>query len=246
MQARQHAKELSASQVPIILWAFAVLRYNPTVAVLSALDHRIEQHSSAMTAQVSHPVDNNSSHFFTPRPRNNDCTPARRQASSDLSYVSYAITSLHHMRLMMHDPCRPAAIRLPPHLAFEDIWRVLTVHCLQGVSLVLSSYQQWRYHPEGGSLAALAASMRQRVAAFKNSELATCVEAFSALGFHPGNDLVQVHPLPSTSLGLHALYTTPAISLPVLRPPELRWAEQASAYKLLLCVRDRSCPCTKI
>ena len=34
--------------------------------------------------------------------------------------------------------------------------------------------------------------MRQRLASFKNSELATAIEAFSALGFHPGNDLVQV------------------------------------------------------
>ena len=52
MQARQHAKELSASQIPVILWAFAVLQYNPTVAVLSALDHQAELHSSSMTAQV--------------------------------------------------------------------------------------------------------------------------------------------------------------------------------------------------
>ena len=62
----------------------------------------------------------------------------------------------------------------------------------QGLSLVLSSYQAWRYHPEGGSLRALATNMRQRLASFKNSELATAIEAFSALGFHPGNDLVQV------------------------------------------------------
>lgn len=53
MQALRHAKELSASQTPVILWAFAVLRYNPTVAVLSALDHQVELHSSLMTAQVS-------------------------------------------------------------------------------------------------------------------------------------------------------------------------------------------------
>ena len=63
---------------------------------------------------------------------------------------------------------------------------------VQGVTLVLSSYQAWRYHPEGGSLHALASNMRQRLASFKNSELATAIEAFSALGFHPGNDLVQV------------------------------------------------------
>ena len=93
--------------------------------------------------------------------------------------------------------------------------------CSQGMSLVLSSYQQWRYHPEGGSLAALAASMRQRLAAFKNSELATCVEAFSALGFHPGNDLVQVHPLPVLSLVLHAARTGPANGVCVWHPAEL-------------------------
>ena len=102
---------------------------------------------------------------------------------------------------------------------------MLTLHCSQGVSLVLSSYQQWRYHPEGGSLAALAASMRQRLAAFKNSELATCVEAFSALGFHPGNDLVQVHPLTVLSLVLRAARTGPANGVCVLHPAELWRAE---------------------
>ena len=60
------------------------------------------------------------------------------------------------------------------------------------MSLVLSSYQAWRYHPEGGSLRALASNVRQRLASFKSSELATAIEAFSALGFHPGNDLVKV------------------------------------------------------
>ncbi len=63
---------------------------------------------------------------------------------------------------------------------------------LQGVSLVLSSYQAWRYHPEGGSLRALAANLRGRLAAFKYDELASCIDAFSVLGFHPGNDIVQV------------------------------------------------------
>lgn len=72
-------------------------------------------------------------------------------------------------------------------------------HCrlLQGVSLVLSSYQAWRYHPEGGSLRALAANLRGRLGAFTNSELASCIEAFSALGFHPGNDIVQVNRSPA-------------------------------------------------
>ena len=106
----------------------------------------------------------------------------------------------HEVNSVQHDPCKSAATSLA---SFHPIWRRRwgsTLHCLQGVSLVLSSYQQWRYHPEGGSLAALAAAMRQRLAAFKNSELAACVEAFSALGFHPGNDLVQVGPLPALCL----------------------------------------------
>ena len=103
MQARKHAKELSASQVPIILWAFAVLRYNPTVAVLSALDQRIEQHSSVMTAQVSHPamLDTDSSRLFTPRPCNNDSTPACPRAQVTCACDPYASTTLKHMRRML-------------------------------------------------------------------------------------------------------------------------------------------------
>ncbi len=53
VQALVHARNLTASQVPIILWAFTVLRYNPVVAVLSALDRQIEKLSGQMTAQVS-------------------------------------------------------------------------------------------------------------------------------------------------------------------------------------------------
>ena len=53
VQALVHARYLTASQVPIILWAFTVLRYNPVVAVLSALDQQIEMLSGQMTAQVS-------------------------------------------------------------------------------------------------------------------------------------------------------------------------------------------------
>ena len=135
----------------------------------------------------------------------------------------------------MHVPCRSAAIRLESLHPCEEVWWVLTLRCLQGVSLILSSYQQWRYHPEGGSLSALAANMRQRLAAFRNSELATCMEALSALGFHPGNDLVQVHSLPAMSLERHAVCTSLAMGAHALRSPELWQQEHASACKLLLC-----------
>ena len=56
VQALVHARDLTASQVPIILWAFIVLRYSPVVAVLSALDQQIEKLSGQMTAQVSRPT----------------------------------------------------------------------------------------------------------------------------------------------------------------------------------------------
>lgn len=62
---------------------------------------------------------------------------------------------------------------------------------MQGISLVLWAYQRWRYHPEGTTLAALSSAIRQRVMSFKPSELAGAMEAFSALGFHPGNDVIQ-------------------------------------------------------
>ena len=51
-----HARDLTASQVPIIHWAFTVLRYIPVVAVLSVLDRQIEKLSGQMTAQVSTPT----------------------------------------------------------------------------------------------------------------------------------------------------------------------------------------------
>ena len=38
--------------MPLILWAFAMLNYNPLVAVLAALDQQVEQMSSQITAQV--------------------------------------------------------------------------------------------------------------------------------------------------------------------------------------------------
>lgn len=51
-QACTHAASLQPSQVPLILWAFAMLNYNPLVAVLSALDQQVERLSSQITAQV--------------------------------------------------------------------------------------------------------------------------------------------------------------------------------------------------
>ncbi len=53
LQALVHARDLTPTQAPIILWAFAVLRYNPVVAVLSALDRQVEKLASQITAQVS-------------------------------------------------------------------------------------------------------------------------------------------------------------------------------------------------
>ena len=53
LQALVHARDLTPTQGPVILWAFAVLRYNPVVAVLSALDQQIERLASQITAQVS-------------------------------------------------------------------------------------------------------------------------------------------------------------------------------------------------
>jgi hypothetical protein len=93
---------------------------------------------------------------------------------------------------------------------------------LQGISLVLWSYQTWRHHPEGSTLAALSAAVRQRVMSFKPSELATSMDAFSALGFHPGNDVVQV------PIFLHSAFET-AIGYQVLSMMCARhhiWAEQ--------------------
>ena len=56
LQALVHARDLTPTQAPVILWAFAVLRYSPVMAVLSALDRQIEKQASQMTAQVSPPV----------------------------------------------------------------------------------------------------------------------------------------------------------------------------------------------
>lgn len=69
---------------------------------------------------------------------------------------------------------------------------------------MLWAYQAWRHHPQGSTLAALSAALRSRIAAFRPAELATCLQAFSALGFHPGNDVVQVPCLtnPTRSCGL--------------------------------------------
>ena len=56
LQALVHAKDLTPTQAPVILWAFAVLRYSPVMAVLSALDRQIEKQASQMTAQVGPPA----------------------------------------------------------------------------------------------------------------------------------------------------------------------------------------------
>lgn len=52
LQACEHARSLQPSQVPLILWSFAMLNYNPLVAVLAALDQQVERLSSQITAQV--------------------------------------------------------------------------------------------------------------------------------------------------------------------------------------------------
>ncbi|CAL8467505.1 g7043 [Coccomyxa elongata] len=73
----------------------------------------------------------------------------------------------------------------------QQVERLSSQITAQGISLVLWSYQTWRHHPEGSTLAALSAAIRHRVMSFKPSELATSMDAYSALGFHPGNDVVQ-------------------------------------------------------
>jgi hypothetical protein len=90
---------------------------------------------------------------------------------------------------------------------------------VQGVSLVLWAYQAWRHHPQGATLAALAAALRARIAAFKPAELAACLQAFSALGFHPGNDVIQV----------------PCLTCLLIMTSVL-WGEQAKYVNLYVCM----------
>lgn len=52
-QACEDARSLQPSQIPLILWAFAMLNYSPVVAVLGALDKRIERLSADISAQVA-------------------------------------------------------------------------------------------------------------------------------------------------------------------------------------------------
>lgn len=63
---------------------------------------------------------------------------------------------------------------------------------MQGVSLVLSSCQILEHQLARATLASLSAAMRAGLAAYKRSELAACLEAFKARGYHPGADLLQV------------------------------------------------------
>ena len=63
---------------------------------------------------------------------------------------------------------------------------------LQGITLVLSACCQLPHQPSEGLLEALAAAMGRSLSAFKRQELASCLDAFKALGFHPGNELIQV------------------------------------------------------
>ncbi len=65
LQACEHAKNLQASQVPLILWAFAMLNYNPLVAVLAALDQQVERLSTQITAQVRILLFNSRQSCFT-------------------------------------------------------------------------------------------------------------------------------------------------------------------------------------
>ena len=63
---------------------------------------------------------------------------------------------------------------------------------LQGITLVLSACCQLQHQPSEGLLEALAAAMGRTLSAFKRQELASCLDAFKAVGFHPGNELIQV------------------------------------------------------
>lgn len=62
----------------------------------------------------------------------------------------------------------------------------------QGVSLVLSSCAALKHQPGKGTLACLSAAMRRALPAFNRNELASCLEAFKAFNYHPGNELLQV------------------------------------------------------
>ena len=62
----------------------------------------------------------------------------------------------------------------------------------QGVTLVLETCCQLQHQPGEALLEALAAAMRMALPAFKRLELASCLDAFKALAFHPGNELMQV------------------------------------------------------
>ena len=60
---------------------------------------------------------------------------------------------------------------------------------------MLSAVCTLQHQPSGGVLEALAAAIRPGLSTFKRQQLASCLDAFKALGFHPGNDLIQVTPI---------------------------------------------------
>ena len=62
----------------------------------------------------------------------------------------------------------------------------------QGVTLVLETCCQLQHQPSEDLLEALAAAMRMTLLAFKRQELASCLDAFKALAYHPGDELIQV------------------------------------------------------
>lgn len=57
---------------------------------------------------------------------------------------------------------------------------------------MLSAFCTLQHQPSKGVLEALAVAMRPSLSTFKRQQLASCLDAFKALGFHPGNDLIQV------------------------------------------------------
>lgn len=58
---------------------------------------------------------------------------------------------------------------------------------------MLSSFGGLQHQPEEKLLEALAAAMKLNLPTFKRQELASCLDAFKVLSFHPGNDLIQVN-----------------------------------------------------
>ena len=72
-----------------------------------------------------------------------------------------------------------------------------SIYCLQGLTLVLQSCCGLQHQPAEGLLEALAGAIRLTLECFKRAELASCLDSFKALGFYPGNDLMQVRTCPA-------------------------------------------------